>query len=153
MFSHPSESFSPSQSFTHTTNTSSEKGSFPLIHFENNICPNRIFYKVLYNQGWTTEHCIAIVARQISKITLSFLLSCFLVCRIRNSWSPHKMAPGNIAITAYHKVVFPLCVVCKETYWGFKPIFLDLCAPEVFLFATDWLCWVATFQDQTQVHD
>lgn len=49
------------------------------------------------------------------------------------------MAPGNTAVTAYQKVFFPLCVAGK-VHWEFKPIFLDLGAPEVFAFATEWLC-------------
>lgn len=111
---------------------------------------SRSFFKIKVD--WTTEHCSAIVVWWVGKVTLPFCFPAFL-CTKRNSWSHHKMAPGNIEITAYHKVVFLQSVVCKEVHWEFKPIFLDSCAPEVFLFATDWLCWVATFQGQTPVHD
>lgn len=50
----------------------------------------------------------------------ALLLSCFLACRRHHSRShfvlPTQMLPGNIAITAYHEVVFLQCVVCQKVH-------------------------------------
>lgn len=85
---------------------------------------------------------------------IAVLLSCFLVHRIYNSWPQerHKMAPGNIAITAYHRVVFPCMLFAKFT-GNLNQFSLTYSAPEVFSFTIDWLCWVATYQDQTRVYN
>lgn len=112
---------------------------------------SRSFFKIKVD--WTTEHCTAIVVWWVGKVTLPFCFPAFLCTKHIIPGLTTKWHLEILKLLPKDKVVFLQSVVCKEVHWEFKPIFLDLHAPEVFLFATDWLCWVATFQGQTLVHD